>query len=427
MDALDKNIINFLNNSPTSYHAVASMSSMLKDAGFIELKENQTWDLVNNGSYYIIKNNASLIAFKYRANFSAFRMVGAHTDSPCLKIKPQPEMREYKYLQLQTEVYGSPLLNTWFDRDLSVAGVVYYQDNKGKLYNQLINFKNPIAIIPSLAIHLDRNANSNRTINPQLHVNPILATCLDKKLTNASIIGILHDYLIQNKINNCKQVLDYDLSFYDTNGAKTIGLHNEFISSARLDNLLSCFLGMQSLINSNKNDTQISLLVCNDHEEVGSQSYTGALGCFLSSTLKRICKTQEKLSTSMDNSMLISADNAHGIHPNYPDKHDKNHAPILNNGVVIKYNCNQSYATNAYTAAIFKNICNDINVNYQTFCSNNTIRCGSTIGPLTSSLVGVKALDIGIPTFAMHSIRELAGMADCESMLQILKKFFDSY
>jgi aspartyl aminopeptidase len=426
MDALDKNIINFLNNSPTSYHAVASMSSILIDAGFTELKENETWNLVNNCSYYVVKNNASLIAFKYKADFSAFKMVGAHTDSPCLKIKPQPEMHEYKYFQLQTEVYGSPLLNTWFDRDLSIAGMVYYKDNKGKLYNQLINFKQPIAVIPSLAIHLDRNANSNRTINPQSQVNPILATCIDKKLTNASIVDVLQDYLTNNKINNCKQILDFDLSFYDTNEAKTIGLHKEFISSARLDNLLSCFLGMQSLINSNNNDTHIPLLVCNDHEEVGSQSYTGALGCFLSSTLKRICKTQEKLSTAMDDSMLISADNAHGIHPNYPDKHDKNHAPILNNGVVIKYNCNQSYATNAHTAAIFKNICNDINVNYQTFCSNNTIRCGSTIGPLTSSLVGVKALDIGIPTFAMHSIRELAGIVDCKSMLQILKKFFDS-
>lgn len=425
MDALNNKMISFLNDSPTSYHAVSSMCVMLKNAGFTELKENEPWSLVNNGCYYLAKNNASLISFKYKNNFAGFRMVGAHTDSPCLKIKPQPDIYEHKYFQLQPEIYGSPLLNTWFDRDLSIAGIVYYQDNKGKIQHQLIDFKQPIAVIPSLAIHLDKNANSNRTINPQQHVNPILTSYFDSKTTKPTIISMLTDYMKKNNIKNCEQILDFDLSFYDTNKAQTIGLANEFIASSRLDNLLSCFLGMQSLINSNNNDKHIPLLVCNDHEEVGSQSYTGALGCFLSNTLKRICKTQEKLAISLESSILISADNAHGIHPNYPEKHDKKHAPILNSGVVIKYNSNQSYATNAHTSAIFKNICHKLNIGYQAFCSNNTIRCGSTIGPLTSSLVGVKAIDIGIPTFAMHSIRELAGLTDCKSMLLILEEFFE--
>jgi len=346
--------------------------------------------------------------------------VGGHTDSPCLKIKPQPEVYKNSYYQLGVEVYGGALLGPWFDRDLSIAGKVSYQTEKGKLQESLIDMKRPVGIIPSLAIHLDRDANSNRSIDPQTDMLPILYKCGN---TREDFRSILAKELPSSAHSGPVSILDYDLYFYDCQLPALIGFKEDFISSARLDNLLSCFAGLQALLSSNKQIT--SVLACYDHEEVGSTSAIGANGSFLESLLDRIYSEPEEKSRVMAQSILISTDNAHGIHPNFPNKHDENHAPVINEGLVIKVNANQRYATNSTTSSFLKNLCKEISVPTQYFVSRAGISCGSTIGPITAANIGVKTIDVGVPTFAMHSVRELAGANDAYYLFQTLSAFLD--
>jgi len=352
-------------------------------------------------------------------------MVGAHTDSPCLKVKPQPEINKNGYLQLGVEVYGGVLLNPWFDRDLSLAGRVTFRDGSQKIQSRNIDFEMPIAVIPSLAIHLDREVNKTRSINAQKDLPPVLCQ-LDNELTLAELV----ERQIGEQFSDLGKVklLDFELSFYDTQKAALIGLNQEFITSARLDNLLSCYTGAMSLINADANGNCV--LVCNDHEEVGSASACGADGLFLHSVLRRLCdqsnNDEENFARTIQKSMLISADNAHGVHPNFADKHDQNHGPVLNKGPVIKVNANQHYATNSETAAVFRSICEQAQIPYQSFVSRSDMACGSTIGPITASAVGVPTIDVGVAQFAMHSIRELAGAKDPFYLFGALQAFFNA-
>lgn len=421
-EQFNQELIDFLNASPTPFHATACIAGQLSDAGFQALDESDTWSLKQGGKYYVTRNDSSIIAFTLGNIDQGFRMMGAHTDSPCPKVKPLPEMTRHRYLQLGVETYGGMLLNTWFDRDLSLAGRIQYIDNSHQLRSSLINFKKPIAIIPSLAIHLDREANKNRSINPQTDIPPIL--CQLPAGEKASLHDILIEQLKAEGINDCQQIIEYDLSFYDTQSAAIIGLKDDFIASARLDNLLSCFTGMRALMDHQPGDAT-ALLVCNDHEEVGSLSTTGAQGPFLKSVLERITGTGEPLARAINNSMLISADNAHGVHPNFADKHDGNHQPLLNEGAVIKVNANQRYASTDQTAAIYQCLCKETGNKVQHFVTRTDLACGSTIGPLTSGQLGVRTLDLGLPTFGMHSVRELAGTQDAYAMAKTLEKFFE--
>lgn len=418
----NQNLIQFLNSSPTPYHAVATMSDRLQKAGYKILNESETWTLKTGGKYFVTRNKSSIIAFTLGKQDRGVRMVGTHTDSPCLKVKPHPEIKKYSYFQLGVEVYGGVLLNPWYDRDLSIAGRVQYINGQNELCQQLINFEKPIAVIPSLAIHLDREANNGRAVNPQTDILPILFQLTgDEKV---DFRELLKEELARQGYTDSQSVIGYDLSFYDTQSAAVIGLKNDFIASARLDNLLSCFVGLDALINSTTSDST-ALLVCNDHEEVGSVSTTGAQGPFLKSVLERIYGNGESLTLAMSQSMLISTDNAHGIHPNYANKHDKHHAPILNRGAVIKVNANQRYATSDETAAIYQMLCQQTNSQVQHFVTRSDMACGSTIGPLTAGLLGIRTLDLGLPTFGMHSIRELAGTQDAFELSKTLVKFFE--
>lgn len=429
-------LIDFIKKSPTPFHAVKTMVAILEENGFKPLDETAQWSLQNKSGnearYYVTRNDSSIIAFQLNQPpvESGFRMVGAHTDSPCLKVKPNPGIINNNYLQLGVEVYGGVLLNPWFDRDLSLAGRVSYLGEDGKIAHQLINLEKAIAIIPSLAIHLDRDANSLHEINKQTHLPPVLMKLPESdseikadfkqillKLINAS------DQQAGVKQISASKILDYELSFYDVQPPAVIGLHDDFIAGARLDNLLSCYTGLMALL-ENK-DKQNALLVCTDHEEVGSMSTAGAQGVFLESVLKRVCETEENYSRAMAHSVLISADNAHGVHPNYADKHDDNHGPILNDGPVIKVNANQRYATNSETGALFKHLCELADVPVQSFVVRSDMGCGSTIGPITASGLGVKTVDVGVPTFAMHSIRELVGRWDAYYLYRVLKQFFN--
>lgn len=423
----NRDLLDFLGQSPTPFHAVESIASRLANAGFLHLNESDSWNLVATGKYYVTRNDSSIIAFVYGEKELAeagIRMVGAHTDSPCLKVKPSPEMNSQGYFQLGVETYGGVLLNPWFDRDLSLAGRVTYQCINGTVKSSLINFQKAIATIPSLAIHLDREANSSRTVNAQTDIPPILMQLPDSKSDKPDFRQLLAGYMRQQGTEDVDRVLDYELSFYDTQKPAITGFNEEFIASARLDNLLSCFIGLQSLLQAN--GEQSCLLVCNDHEEVGSRSACGAQGPMLENFLARLVPDVEKRLRCIDRSMMISADNAHGIHPNFSAKHDSNHGPVLNQGPVIKVNANQSYATNSETAALFRHWCDCAGVPVQSFVTRTDMGCGSTIGPITASSLGVRTLDVGVPTFAMHSIRELAGVSDGFNLYSVLNRFFTS-
>lgn len=440
LDQFNHELFQFLDASPTPFHVVQNQIKLLQSHGFECLSESQAWSLTPGNRYFVVRNGSSIIAFVYGRKDvleTGVRMLGAHTDSPCLKVKPNAEIVEKSYLKLGVEVYGGVLLNPWFDRDLSLAGRVVYRDTAKNIKSCLLDFDKPVASIPSLAIHLDREANKNRSINSQTDIPPVLMrvnnedsdvssnnNCTNNNKAKVSLKNLLKQQLINQyeAIDIC-DVLDYELSFYDTQNAAFVGLNEDFIASSRLDNLLSCYVGTQALIGADNQGT--SLLICSDHEEVGSASTAGAQGPFLKSVLERLAGTPESLTRMIDQSMLISADNAHGIHPNFADKHDANHGPIINEGPVIKVNANQRYASSSETAAIFKALAEAVKVPVQSFVVRTDMGCGSTIGPITATEIGVKTLDIGVPTFAMHSIRELCGNKDAWYLFAVLLKFFD--
>ena len=319
-------------------------------------------------------------------------------------------------------------MNPWFDRDLSIAGRVVFKSGKSSPQQALINFKRPVAVIPSLAIHLDSEANSERTINPQTDIPPILFkanadTSGEKETFRVLLANELKRESLGDKEDSSEiTVMDYDLCLYDCQPPAITGLNEDFIASARLDNLLSCFTGMQALLEAG--DQVTSLLVCTHHEEVGSTSASGANGSMLKSLLERLYSDTEERSRILSQSLLISTDNAHGVHPNYSDKHDSNHGPLINDGPVIKINANQRYATNSVTSSLFRHLCEQQGVPTQSFVSRTDMGCGSTIGPITAANIGVQALDVGVPTFAMHSIRELAGVEDAHNLFKVLKGFY---
>ena len=424
-DQFNEGLLKFIDASPTPFHAVATMQAALLKAGFQELKETTAWGTLEAGGYFLTRNASSIIAFFLPDNVNlaetGMHMVGAHTDSPCLKVKPQPEKVSQTLWQLGVEVYGGALLNPWFDRDLSMAGRVSFLDGKGALKHALIDFEQAVAVIPSLAIHLDRDVNQNRSINPQLHLPPVLMQVEEGE--NTDFRALLEQQLRQQQPElDAGRVLDYEISLYDTQPSALTGLNQDFISAARLDNLLSCYCGLQALLASDHQRPM--LLICTDHEEVGSCSTSGAQGTFLQAVLQRLASGSEAEHRMLQNSLLISADNAHGIHPNYADRHDELHGPILNRGPVIKTNANQRYATNSESSAYFRYLCELADVPVQDFVVRSDMACGSTIGPITATRLGVKTLDIGVPTFAMHSIREMAGSRDAWFLFQVLSKFF---
>ena len=415
-------LMSFISDSPTPFHAVASMVSQLSTAGYSQLEVASTWHLKAGGRYFITRNDSTIVAFQLPKENALQRihMVGAHTDSPCLKVKPNPEIRCKGYHQLGVEVYGGALLHPWFDRDLSLAGRVVGRDFQGRLVTHLLDFKRPVACIPSLAIHLDREANKGHSVNPQTDLPVILGQALGDDF---SLRSLLADELNANG-HAVDQVIDYELSFYDVQAPAIVGLKQEFLAAARLDNLLSCYIGLTAMLAAETD--QGMLLICNDHEEVGSQSAEGAQGSFLMSVLGRIYPTAELLHQVLDASTFISADNAHGVHPNFTNKHDDQHGPKLNQGPVIKVNANQRYATNAVTSAMVKELAAQMDLPIQTFVVRSDMSCGSTIGPITAAQLGVRTLDLGVPTFAMHSIRELAGSADAQITHNLLTAFFET-
>jgi aspartyl aminopeptidase len=411
----NEGLLGFLNASPTPFHATKNMSMMLENAGFVKLEEKQKWELEVGTKYYVTRNDSSIIAFTY-PDKKNYTMVGSHTDSPNLKLKPNPVIKGNGVVKFGVEPYGGLLLNPWFDRDLSLAGKVSYLNSKDEIVDTLIDVQKSIAIIPSLAIHLDKKANEGRTVNKQTDISPILTTNDDFDFKD-----FIKWQLEKNEILDVKEIYASELSLYDTQKASFVGLRDDFIASARLDNLLSCYVGLLAICSVS--ETEPMLLIASDHEEVGSASTSGAAGSFLENTLKRMYPNYDEYINMIRSSIMISADNAHAIHPTYADKHDTNHSPYINKGVVIKVNANQRYASNTTTISRFMNVADKVKEPYQQFVTRSDMGCGSTIGPITATRLGIETLDVGLPTYAMHSIRELAGVDDAYSLYKILLAF----
>jgi len=413
----NEGLLGFLDASPTPFHATQNMAMMFENAGFKALREDEKWFLKAGEKYYVTRNDSSIIAFTYPQERKNYLMVGAHTDSPNLKLKPDAVIKEHGIVKFGVESYGGLLLNPWFDRDLSLAGRVSYLNAHNEVESKLINVEKKIAVIPSLAIHLDDKANKERTVNKQTDICPILTTNDDFDFDD-----FIRWQLSKVGVEGIKEIYAHELSFYDAQQASFVGLRDDFIASARLDNLLSCYVGMLTLCSV---DAQKPMLfVASDHEEVGSESISGAGGTFLEHTLRRMFDDYEEYISMTRSSMMISADNAHAIHPNYPAKHDSLHAPYINRGVVVKINANQRYATNSITMAKFLKVADMMQEPVQKFVTRSDMGCGSTIGPITATRIGIDTIDIGLPTYAMHSIRETAGSDDAHSLYKILLGFF---
>ncbi len=418
-------LLRFITDSPTPYHVVEQAVNILSQNGFKELKENDSWEGLGAGSYYVTRNLSSLIAFHLQepiVNIQEFRMGGAHTDSPCLKVKPSPIIHKKSSIQIGIEVYGGALLTPWFDRDLSLAGCVSWHKENGPVQLATVDYKRPIAVIPSLAIHLDREANNTKTVNKQTDIIPLAMMAKQKEKSNFS--DILKKQLTKEHPDlEDAVILDHDLFFYDTQPPSIIGLEDDYLTGARFDNLLSCYCLLDAIIHTSSRDN--ALIILNNHEEVGSVSTTGAQGTFLQSVLQKFYPNQVDYNKVLHSSFLMSVDNAHAMHPNFTQKHDEQHMPELNKGIVLKKNANQRYATDSLSGGIFKRLCSEAKVPFQEFVMRNDMACGSTIGPITSTQLGVPTVDVGVPQLAMHSIRETVGREDVEFLCRLLSVFFN--
>ena len=422
-DDLLQRLLDFLHRSPTPWHATANMAARLEEAGFRRLDEREAWALTPGERVYVTRNDSSIIALQLpEGRLEALRMIGAHTDSPGLRLKPNAAQTGAGWLQLGVEVYGGALLAPWFDRDLGLAGRVHVRHPDGCLEGRLLHVDRPVAIIPSLAIHLDREANNGRALNAQTEMAPVLLQGGEL----GDFEKLLKAWIAEQHGLADVELLDFELGFHDMQPPARVGINGELIASARLDNLLSCFIGLEALLASD--GRQGALLVANDHEEVGSASACGAQGPFLGDVLRRVSEqlgdgSEEGFIRLIQASRMISCDNAHALHPNFQDKHDAAHGPALNGGPVIKVNASQRYATNSATAALFRDLCREAEVPVQSFVTRADMGCGSTIGPITATELGVPTLDVGVPQWAMHSIRETAGSQDVAYLARVLAAF----
>lgn len=416
-------LVDFIYKSPTSFHAVEHIKILLQANGFKELQQTEKWELKAGGKYYTTVNHSACIAFTIGdtgLEETGFKIIGAHTDSPTFRIKPQPEIVEQGYLKLNTEVYGGPILNTWLDRPLAMAGrVSVASEHPLKPKTKLVNFNKPVLIIPNLAIHVNPKVNAGIPLNRQRDMLPILKL-VDRSLARDNYLLSL----LAKELNlSTKDILDFDLFLYDYQKGNIVGLEEEFISSARLDDLAMVHAGLKALLSSSP-ASGINVLACFDNEETGSSTKQGADSPLLAQVLERIIislyknkivlssRTREDYFRVLANSFFISADMAHAVHPNNPAKHDPTNRPIINGGPVIKISANQRYTTDSQSAAVFKKICQDNNIPVQQFVNRSDMRGGSTIGPISATHVNAPSLDIGNPLLAMHSIRELAGVKD---------------
>ena len=407
----------YLDASPSPFHAVANSASRLDAAGFVAVSDRDEWHDLPTAGY--VARDGGLVAWRTPTDAAVttpFRLVGAHTDSPCLRVKPNADAGSRGWQQLNVEVYGGILNNSWLDRDLGIAGRVVLADGTARL----VDVARPVARVPQLAVHLDRGVNEALTLDPQQHLQPVWGVGNVRRGDFAAWIAAEA---------GTDEVATWELCLYDVQPAAVIGHDGSLLASGRLDNLLSCWAETDAIARATPADA-IALMVLNDHEEVGSSSTTGAGGPLLERVLERhvIARggSRDELLRALAGSSCVSADNAHAVHPNYPERHDPDHGPIVNAGPAIKVNSNQRYATSSATAAAFARACDSVGVPYQVFVSRNNMPCGSTIGPITATRLGIDTVDIGVPQLSMHSARELCGTADPLHLARALRAHLHS-
>ena len=422
-DAILDDLLRFTGESPTPYHATESALARLSTAGFKAIRESDAWDALGPGRYAVVHGGTSVLAFiiPKKPKPAGFRIVGAHTDSPNLRLKPNADYVKEGYAQVGVEVYGGALLNSWLDRDLSVAGRLITRAGNGAPTPKLVKIERALCRIPQLAIHLDRDVNEKLALNRQEHLAPVLGLAgVTMMEVIAKAAGVAREEIIAS-----------DLMLFDVVPPTVSGASGEFFHSARLDNLAMCHASITGLINAapalEDGDT-VALAALFDHEEVGSESAFGAHSGFLPRTLERIGaaagNTGDAFFRMIARSLCVSADMAHAVHPNYEGRHESRHKPVLNGGPVVKVNTQQRYATSGATAALFYELARKCDVPVQTYAHRTDLPCGSTIGPIVSTLLGVRTVDVGNPMLSMHSCREMAGTRDPELMTRVLGAFY---
>lgn len=413
-------LLDFIEKSPTAFQAVDEMQKRLTENGFEVLSEKEYWKLVPGGKYLVTRNNSALIAFCIPEKESrVFHIMASHSDSPSFKIKENPEIKvDNSYVKLNVEKYGGMLMAPWFDRPLSVAGRVIIRRNDG-LEEKLVDIKRDLVMIPNLAIHMNREANNGVAYNPQKDFQPLFAA----GNTDRTLLEIIAEQVGIKK----EDIISHDLFLYNRMPGTVWGADREFVSSARLDDLQCAFASMEGLLRA-QNYGSIAVHCVMDNEEVGSGTKQGAASTFLKDTLLRINmglgRTYEEYLMTLAGSFMVSADNAHALHPNYTDKTDPTNHPVLNKGIVIKFNANQKYCTDAVSAAIFKELCTKAGVPYQAFVNRSDIAGGSTLGNISNTQVPMNTVDIGLPQLAMHSPYETAGVKDTEYLVRAAEELF---
>lgn len=415
-----QSLFTFIDNSPTAYHAAANLEKMLAGEGFVCLEETRIWDVQPGGKYYVNRNGSSVIAFTIPGKQpKGFHMTAAHSDSPCFKLKETAEIAmDDLYLKLNVEKYGGMILSTWLDRPLSIAGRIVFRGERG-MESRLVNLEKDAAMIPNVAIHMNRDMNKGVEYNPQTDMEPIIG--------GADAKGVYLRELAEQAGVGESEILGTDLFLYNREKCRRIGIDDAFLAGPRLDDLECAFAGMTALMKERPTE-YINVCAVFDNEEVGSGTKQGADSTFLKDVLERICGKlgigAEEYRCMLADSFLISADNAHALHPNHPEKADAANRPVLNGGIVIKYHGSQRYATDAFSAAVMKDICNRAGVPYQAYANRSDIAGGSTLGNISTAQVSVNTVDIGLAQLAMHSSYETAGAEDVDHLIRALRTFY---
>ena len=421
VNAISKNLLSFIKNSPSCFHVVASIKKILKREGFVELKESEVFNVIPSGKYYVTRNDSSIIAFKVGdiLDSYSFNMVASHSDSPSFKVKPQADLNTPIYHKLNVEAYGGMLCSTWFDRPLSIAGrIMCKQDNK--VISKLVNFDKNLLSIPSVPIHFNRSANENATYSLAVDMFPTMG---EEKTSFKAILA--KEFNVEEE-----SILNYDLFLYSRQEGYFWGLNDEYVSSTKLDDLQCAYTTLMGFVKSN-NLHNVSIYCCFDNEEVGSTTRQGANSTFLEDVLRRIScalnKNEEQHLQALAKSFMVSADNAHAVHPNHPELTDPLNNVSMNKGIVIKFNAAQSYTSDSLSSAVFTSICKNVDVPCQMFTNKSGIRGGGTLGNISATHVSIPSVDIGLAQLAMHSINETAGTLDNEYMVKAIKEFYETF
>ncbi|OUR87472.1 M18 family aminopeptidase [Cycloclasticus sp. 44_32_T64] len=421
-------LLDYIDASPSPWHAVQTTAKALNSNGFKQLLEGQAWSLKANGRYYVQRDDSSIIAFTVGSCNLAengFRLIGAHTDSPGLRVKPKPDNQQQSINRIGVEVYGGAIIATFTDRDLSLAGRAHLVKND-QLSSQLVHFKKPFLRLPNLAIHMNPSVNTDGLkLNKQTELPLLLSIANNQSESQPKMIDLLAEEL---KVN-VDEISTWELHVCDTQSGTLYGLNDEFYANSQLDNLASCHAALSALISeASLQSDQFNVCAFFDHEEIGSNSHKGADGSFLPDVLERISDSlnvsNEDYKRALSNSFMISADMAHAYQPNFPNAYEPDHKVLVNKGPVIKVNANIRYASNSASQAKFIQLCKQADVPYQQYSHRTNLGCGSTIGPMTSAQLGINTVDVGCPMWAMHSIRESAGVQDHQDITRVFTQFF---